>query len=73
MFNAVKEINKIIEDYQNRDVKYGICDICNKQDSCNGEICLPVEMLSQLLDEQDQDKRLEMLDNVEYLFIDRME
>ena len=60
--DIIKEAERIVNTHS-----YGICTMCNK--NCIDDYCLPVEMFSQIIQEPDE-KRLEILENIEYLFTD---
>lgn len=61
MEDIIKEALKIANTHG-----YSICDQCSKK-NCK-TYCLPVEMFVQLTDEPDNDRKLEMLENISYLF-----
>jgi hypothetical protein len=63
--NALKQAYQIINTHN-----YSICKQCSKK-NCK-TYCLPVEMFIQIL-EQDEDTKLEYLDNISDLFTDEGE
>ena len=51
---------------------YKICGICQEGGKRDCKCyCLPAEMFALLVDEKDQEERLDMIENVEELFIDQ--
>lgn len=51
---------------------YGICELCQKTEKRDCKrYCLPAEMFALLVDEKDREERLNMIENVEELFIDQ--